>query len=83
MKFAHLMGLQVNRVDLAIRGAVQNRLNDDRGEGVISMAIAVLIIAGIGGILWLVFEGAADTVGDSVNDQLQDIIDDTDAAGTN
>ena len=75
------MGRRVGLVELAVRQGLRDRLRDDRGEGVISMAIAVLIIAGIGGILWLVFEGAADTVGDSVDDQLQDIINDTDAAG--
>lgn len=30
---------------------------DDRGEGVISAAIAVLIMAGIGALMWVGFKG--------------------------
>lgn len=36
--------------------------HDDRGEGVISAAIAVLIIAGIGALMWVGFKAIwADT----------------------
>ncbi|MEQ8840574.1 MAG: hypothetical protein RIB98_06305 [Acidimicrobiales bacterium] len=33
------------------------RLTDDRGEGVISTAIAVLIVAFIGAAMWVAFNG--------------------------
>lgn len=31
----------------------RNRRQDDRGEGVISAAIAVLVMAGIGALMWV------------------------------
>jgi hypothetical protein len=44
---------------------------DDRGEGVISAAIAVLIMAFLGAAMWLAFKGifndASDKTSDNVN----------------
>lgn len=34
----------------------EGRMRDDRGEGVISAAIAVLIMAAIGALMWVGFE---------------------------
>jgi len=61
------------RLDLAVRQAIRDRRFDDRGEGVISMAIAVLISAGIGGVLWVAFNSAAGTIGQDGNNQLGNI----------
>ena len=45
--------------------------SDDRGEGVISAAIAVLIMAFLGAAMWLAFKGifndASDKTSDNVN----------------
>jgi len=61
------------RLDLAVRQAIRDRRFDDRGEGVISMAIAVLIIAAIGGVLWVFFNNAAGTIGQDVENQISNI----------
>ena len=46
-------------------------LPDERGEGVISAAIAVLVMAFLGAAMWLafsaIFDNAAQTVGDQIN----------------
>ena len=53
--------------------AIRDRFRDDRGEGVISMAIAVLIIATIGAALWVVFDGAAEGLGDRATDAVDSV----------
>ncbi len=53
--------------------AIRNRVRDDRGEGVISMAIAVLIIATIGAGLWVVFNTAATGLGNDVTNQVNQV----------
>lgn len=73
MEFAHGMGRQLGLIELAIRKGIAERLVDDRGEGVISMAIAVLIIAAIGGVLWVFFNDAAESVGERVVDDIEGI----------
>jgi hypothetical protein len=48
-----------------------SRLADERGEGVISLAIAVLVIAALGAVMWVSFSGiwenAEGRIQDSVN----------------
>lgn len=39
------------------RGTTPGRITGDRGEGVISTAIAVLIVAFIGAAMWVAFNG--------------------------
>ena len=50
--------------------STRSRFRDDRGEGVISTAIAVLIMAFLGAGMWVafntIFTDAADTTGDQV-----------------
>ena len=48
MNTAQTLGRYVGIMGVNLRTAVRTRLEDDRGEGVISMAIAILIIATIG-----------------------------------
>ena len=50
----------------------ERRIND-RGEGVISMAIAVLIVAFLGVALWLAFKGFADDTERTLEDQVDQI----------
>ena len=53
--------------------AARDRVLEDRGEGVISMAIAVLIIASIGAALWIVFNNAATGLGEDVQNNLDNV----------
>jgi hypothetical protein len=76
------VGRMTGMNDLLVRGylevralgtAIRQRVNfgDERGEGVISAAIAVLIMAFIGALMWVafraVFTDASDKVRDNVN----------------
>ena len=46
------------------------RTADDRGEGVISMAIAVLIVAFLGAAAWLAFKGLLDGTKEKAETQI-------------
>ncbi|MGH9193169.1 MAG: hypothetical protein ACRDZ0_11960 [Acidimicrobiales bacterium] len=46
---------------------------DDRGEGVISTAIAVLIMAFLGALMWVGFKSMWDTTEQKTNDQIEQI----------
>ena len=51
-----------------------NRLrNDDRGEGVISAAIAVLIMAGIGALMWVGFKAMWEDTETNTKDKVAEI----------
>lgn len=56
---------------LSVGSRITGRVTDERGEGVISTAIAVLIIALIGAAMWVAFsnlwQGAEQRIQDSVN----------------
>jgi len=45
----------------------------DRGEGVISVAIAVLIMAFLGAAMWVGFQGMWQTTSDRTNEQMSQI----------
>lgn len=67
------LGRRIGIIEAAFIRGVRDRVSDDRGEGVISMAIAVLIIATIGAALWVVFDNAATDIGDRVDDAVQEV----------
>jgi hypothetical protein len=46
---------------------------DDRGEGVISMAIAVLIVAFLGAAAWLAFKGLLDGTKEKAQTQIDKV----------
>ena len=48
-------------------------VREERGEGVISMAIAVLIVAAIGLAMWLTFDRVFDNAGKKVEDNVNQI----------
>lgn len=50
-----------------------SRYRDDAGEGVISTAIAVLIMALIGAAMWVVFSGVIDTAEVQISDAVEEI----------
>lgn len=56
------------------RVAVAQRLaRDERGEGVISAAIAVLVMAFLGVLMWQLFRGTLIKSNTNVNDQIDQI----------
>ena len=52
---------------------VRDRLTDERGEGVISTAIAVLIMALIGLLMWTVFQRVFNNAGDQIESNVNNI----------
>jgi len=58
---------------LNVERAIVDRMEAERGEGVISMAIAVLIVAFLGVALWLAFKGFADDTEKTLEDQVDKI----------
>ena len=59
------------RALIGARAAAMRR--DDRGEGVISAAIAVLIMAGIGALMWVGFRTIWEDTEDNTRDKVAEI----------
>ena len=51
----------------------RHRLAEEHGEGVISAAIAVLIMAFLGAAMWLAFKGMFQSTADNTKDQVDQI----------
>ena len=66
------LGRRAHLVTLAWRLQLSDRLEqkDERGEGVISMAIAVLIVAFLGAAAWLAFKGLLDGTKEKAETQI-------------
>lgn len=73
MELAYMAGRHLGVLEVNVRNAISARLADDRGEGVISMAIAILVIATIGAAMYLLFDGLADDVGKKAEKQVEKI----------
>lgn len=56
-----------------VKLGVRDRLADEHGEGVISTAIAVLIMALIGLLMWTVFQRVFNNAGDQIESNVNDI----------
>ena len=56
-----------------MRTTTRDRLAAEHGEGVISTAIAVLVMAIIGLAMWVTFDRVFDDAGQRVEDNVQDI----------
>ena len=66
--------IRVAACALAWRWSVGRRLlGDDRGEGVISAAIAVLIMAFLGALMWIGFRSIWDNAEQQTNQQINQI----------
>ena len=63
----------LTRLSLDARHPLAGRLPDQRGEGVISMAIAVLIIAALGVLMWLGFQTLWESTEADISDQVNQI----------
>lgn len=50
-----------------------DRARGDRGEGVISAAIAVLVMAGIGALMWVGFKTIWEDTEDNTKDKVAEI----------
>lgn len=55
------------------RARWQRLRRDDRGEGVISAAIAVLIMAGIGALMWVGFKAIWEDTETNTKDKVAEI----------
>jgi len=73
MEMAHTIGRRIGVLEFNLRTAVRRRIDDDRGEGVISMAIAILVVAALGVALYAVFKGVGDKAGDKAKEQLDKV----------
>jgi hypothetical protein len=49
------------------------RTADDRGEGVVSAAIVVLIMAGLGALMWVGFRTMWEDVESDTNDRISEV----------
>ena len=56
-----------------VKLAVRDRLTDEHGEGVISTAIAVLIMALIGLLMWTVFQRVFNNAGEQIESNVNNI----------
>lgn len=52
---------------------MHRRCRDERGEGVISAAIAVLIMAGIGALMWVGFKAIWEDTESNTRDKVTEI----------
>lgn len=66
--------VQLHRYTVAwIAVSLRRARSDDRGEGVISAAIAVLIMAGIGALMWVGFKAMWQDTEDNTRDKVAEI----------
>ncbi len=70
---ARTMGRRLVIAEQAVLRAMRSRLVDDRGEGVISMAIAILVIAALGVAMYAVFQGVGEAAGDKATESINNI----------
>ncbi len=73
MEMSRVVGRHLGLIGVHLRRELRDRWVDDRGEGVISMAIAILIIATIGAAMYLLFQGLAESTGNKAEDQINNI----------
>ena len=73
MEIAHNVSCRIGIAAKAASQAVRTRIRDDRGEGVISMAIAILVVASVGVVLWGIFQMTATDLGNDVDGQIGQI----------
>lgn len=61
-------------VRTSLVGLGQRLADDDRGEGIISAAIAVLIMAFLGGLMWVGFQTIWGRIETGVNGEIDTIV---------
>lgn len=60
-------------LDAAAQRRSPRRGSDDRGEGVISTAIAVLVMAGLGALMWVGFQQIWEDAETNTRDRVSEI----------
>ena len=67
------LGRRLGLLHLNTANALRSRIRDDRGEGVISMAIAILVIAALGVAMYAVFQNVGEAAGDKATESINNI----------
>ena len=67
------MGIKLLVTWQLVKLGVRDRLTDEHGEGVISTAIAVLIMALIGLLMWTVFQRVFNNAGEQIESNVSNI----------
>ena len=67
------MGIKLLVTWQLLKLGVRDRLTDEHGEGVISTAIAVLIMALIGLLMWTVFQRVFNNAGEQIESNVSNI----------
>lgn len=70
---AHTVGRHLGILEQQVLRGISDRLTDDRGEGVISMAIAILVIAALGVAMYTVFQDVGEAAGDKATESINNI----------
>ena len=73
IQMTRTVGRHLGVLELQVRRTIRDRIIDDRGEGVISMAIAILIIATIGAVMYTLFLGTGEGLNEKVEEQILEI----------
>lgn len=68
-----LLAAWCSRSRRPVRRFLRHAPADDRGEGVISVAIAVLIMAFLGAAMWVGFQSMWETTSSKTSDQVDQI----------
>lgn len=63
----------IRYLDLRLRSGSTSRMRDDRGEGVISAAIAVLVMAFLGVAMWVGLQQIWTTAETNTGEQVEEI----------
>ncbi len=73
LETGHQLGRYLDVLSRNVATGVKQRLADDRGEGVISMAIAILVIAALGVAMYAVFQNIGEAAGDKATESINNI----------
>jgi hypothetical protein len=73
MEITRTAGRHLGILEFRVRQAIRSRLVNDRGEGVISMAIAILVIAALGVAMYAIFQRIGTTAGTKAEEQINNI----------
>lgn len=68
----HILGLTI-WLHAPLRAALSPGLRDEQGEGVISAAIAVLIVAALGALMWVGFQTIWENAESATNSKIAEI----------
>lgn len=67
----------IHATSVAVRHRIATRrrapATDDRGEGVVSVAIVVLIMAGLGALMWVGFRTMWNDIESDTNDRISEV----------